>query len=154
VKIRCVGGGPAALYFSLLAKKAHPHWDVQLFERNPANVTWGFGVVFSDETMESFREADAPSYQAISDAFVHWDDIHIFFKGEKFVSTGHGFAGMQRLRLLQIIEARAREVGVGIYPLDPYYERPPRRPAFVVGYGSVKPADIRAGVAKLASVLD
>jgi len=114
MKIRCIGGGPAALYFSLLAKKAHPDWDVRLFERNPANVTWGFGVVFSDETMESFREADAPSYQAISDAFVHWDDIHIFFKGEKFVSTGHGFAGMQRLRLLQIIEARARELGVEI----------------------------------------
>jgi len=114
MKIRCVGGGPAALYFSLLVKKAHPDWDVRLFERNPANVTWGFGVVFSDETMESFREADEPSYRAITDAFIHWDDIHIFFKGEKFVSTGHGFAGMQRLRLLQIIEARAREVGVEI----------------------------------------
>jgi anthraniloyl-CoA monooxygenase len=114
MRIRCIGGGPAALYFSLLAKKAHPDWDVQIFERNPANVTWGFGVVFSDETMESFREADEPSFRAITDAFVHWDDIHILFKGERFVSTGHGFAGMQRLRLLQIIEARARELGVGI----------------------------------------
>ncbi len=114
MKIRCIGGGPVALYFSLLVKKAHPDWDVRLFERNPANVTWGFGVVFSDETMESFREADEPSYRAITDAFIHWDDIHIFFKGERFVSTGHGFAGMQRLRLLQIIEARAREVGVEI----------------------------------------
>jgi anthraniloyl-CoA monooxygenase len=114
MKIRCIGGGPAALYFSLLVKKAHPDWDVRLFERNPANVTWGFGVVFSDETMESFREADAPSCRAISEAFIHWDDIHIFFKGEKFVSTGHGFAGMQRLKLLQIIEARARELGVDI----------------------------------------
>jgi anthraniloyl-CoA monooxygenase len=114
MRIRCIGGGPAALYFSLLVKKAHPDWDVQIFERNPANVTWGFGVVFSDETMESFREADAPSFRAITDAFVHWDDIHILFKGERFVSTGHGFAGMQRLRLLQIIEARARELGVGI----------------------------------------
>jgi anthraniloyl-CoA monooxygenase len=114
MKIRCIGGGPAALYFGLLAKKAHPDWDVRIYERNPANVTWGFGVVFSDETMESFREADEPSYRAITDAFVHWDDIHVFFKGEKFVSTGHGFAGMQRLRLLQIIEARARELGVDI----------------------------------------
>ncbi len=114
MKIRCIGGGPAALYFSLLAKKAHPDWDVRLFERNPANVTWGFGVVFSDETMDGFREADEPSCRAITDAFIHWDDIHVFFKGERFVSTGHGFAGMQRLRLLQIIEARAREVGVEI----------------------------------------
>jgi len=87
---------------------------VCLFERNPANVTWGFGVVFSDETMDGFREADEPSYREIIDAFVHWDDIHIFFGGEKFVSTGHGFAGMQRLRLLQIIEARARALGVEI----------------------------------------
>ena len=114
MKIRCIGGGPAGLYFSLLAKKAHPDWDVRIFERNPANVTWGFGVVFSDETMDGFREADEPSYRAITDAFVHWDDINIFFKGQTFVSTGHGFAGMQRLRLLQIIEARAREVGVEI----------------------------------------
>jgi len=114
MKIRCIGGGPAALYFSLLVKKAHPDWDVRLFERNPANVTWGFGVVFSDETMDGFREADEPSYREIIDAFVHWDDIHIFFGGEKFVSTGHGFAGMQRLRLLQIIEARARALGVEI----------------------------------------
>jgi len=114
MKIRCIGGGPAGLYFSLLVKKAHPHWDVRLFERNPANVTWGFGVVFSDETMDGFRDADEPSYRAITDAFVHWDDIHIFFGGERFVSTGHGFAGMQRLRLLQIVEARARELGVEI----------------------------------------
>ncbi len=114
MKIRCIGGGPAGLYFSLLAKKAHPDWDVRIYERNPANVTWGFGVVFSDETMDGFRAADEPSCRAITDAFVHWDDINIFFKGEKFVSTGHGFAGMQRLRLLQIIEARAREVGVEI----------------------------------------
>jgi len=114
MKIRCIGGGPAALYFSLLVKKAHPDWDVRLFERNPANVTWGFGVVFSDETMDGFREADETSYREIIDAFVHWDDIHIFFGGEKFVSTGHGFAGMQRLRLLQIIEARARALGVEI----------------------------------------
>jgi len=114
MKIRCIGGGPAALYFSLLVKKAHPEWDVRLFERNPANVTWGFGVVFSDETMDGFREADEPSYREIIDAFVHCDDIHIFLGGEKFVSTGHGFAGMQRLRLLQIIEARARALGVEI----------------------------------------
>jgi len=114
MKIRCIGGGPAALYFSLLVKKAHPDWDVRIFERNPANVTWGFGVVFSDETMDGFREADEPSYREITDAFVHWDDIHVFFGGEKFVSTGHGFAGMQRLRLLQIIEARARALGVEI----------------------------------------
>ncbi|MCP5368784.1 MAG: bifunctional salicylyl-CoA 5-hydroxylase/oxidoreductase [Hyphomicrobiales bacterium] len=114
MKIVCIGGGPASLYFSLLAKKAHPDWDVTIYERNPADVTWGFGVVFSDETMDGFKDADEPTYTAITDSFVHWDDIDIYFKGEKITSGGHGFAGMQRLRLLQIIEARARELGVVI----------------------------------------
>ncbi len=112
MKITCIGGGPASLYFSILAKKAHPDWDIQVFERNPPNMTWGFGVVFSDETMEGFRADDEETYRQITDAFVHWDDIEVFFKGRHFRSTGHGFAGMQRLRLLQIMEARAREVGV------------------------------------------
>ena len=98
MKIRCIGGGPAGLYFSLLVKKAHPHWDVRLFERNPANVTWGFGVVFSDETMDGFRDADEPSYRAITDAFVHWNDIQIFFGGERYVSTGHGGGGRELCR--------------------------------------------------------
>jgi anthraniloyl-CoA monooxygenase len=107
-----IGGGPACLYFSLLAKKQHPDWRIRLIERNPPDVTWGFGVVFSDGTMENFREADEPTWKAITDSFVHWDDIDIFFKGERIVSKGHGFAGMQRLKLLQILEARAKEVGV------------------------------------------
>ncbi|MDA0226331.1 MAG: FAD-dependent monooxygenase, partial [Proteobacteria bacterium] len=114
MKIRSIGGGPGALYFSLLAKKRHPDWDVRVYERNPANVTWGFGVVFSDETMEGFRDADAPTYEAITDAFVHWEEIDVLAGGKRFTSTGHGFAGMQRLRLLQIMEARATELGVEV----------------------------------------
>jgi len=114
VKIRSIGGGPGALYFSLLAKKRHPDWDVRVYERNPANVTWGFGVVFSDETMDGFRDADAPTYEAITDAFVHWAEIDVLMGGKRFTSTGHGFAGMQRLRLLQIMEARATELGVEV----------------------------------------
>lgn len=112
MKITCVGGGPASLYFSILAKKAHPDWDIRVYERNPPNMTWGFGVVFSDETMEGFRADDEETYRAITDSFVHWDDIEVFFKGHHMRSTGHGFAGMQRLRLLQIMEARARALGV------------------------------------------
>ena len=112
MKIVCIGGGPASLYFSMLAKKNNPDWEIEVYEQNPANVTWGFGVVFSDETMEGFCGADEKTYQAIINSFVHWDDIDIFYKGTKTVSRGHGFAGMQRLRLLQILEERAREVGV------------------------------------------
>ncbi|MBT3917022.1 MAG: bifunctional salicylyl-CoA 5-hydroxylase/oxidoreductase [Rhodospirillaceae bacterium] len=107
-----MGGGPASLYFSLLAKKTNRDWDVTVYEQNPDNVTWGFGVVFSDETMENFKDADFETYKAITDSFVHWDEIDIFHKGHKIASRGHGFAGMQRLKLLQILEARAKELGV------------------------------------------
>ena len=112
MKIVCIGGGPAALYFSALAKKRQPGWEVLIYERNPADVTWGFGVVFSDETMENFADADPETYQSITDSFVHWDAIDIHSHGTVTSSGGHGFAGMQRLRLLQILEARAKELGV------------------------------------------
>ena len=71
MKIVCIGGGPASLYFALLQKKRRPDWQIQVFERNPRDVTWGFGVVFSDETMENFKEIDEPTYTAITDSFVH-----------------------------------------------------------------------------------
>ena len=114
MKIVCIGGGPASLYFSLLAKKTNPQWQVNIYEQNPDNVTWGFGVVFSDETMDNFKNADFESYKEITDSFVHWDDIDVFHKGKKVTSSGHGFAGMQRLRLLQILEKRAIHLGVNI----------------------------------------
>ncbi len=114
MKIACIGGGPASLYFSLLAKKRRPDWQIDVYERNPADVTWGFGVVFSDETMENFADADPETYRQITDSFVHWDDISIHYKDSVVRSTGHGFAGMQRLKLLQILEARAKELGVNI----------------------------------------
>ena len=115
MNIVCIGGGPGSLYFSILAKKARPDWRIAVLERQPPDVTWGFGVVFSDETMEGFRDADRPTYEAITASFVHWDDIAIHFRGEVVTSTGHGFAGMRRLTLLQILESRARELGVEIH---------------------------------------
>ena len=114
MKITCVGGGPASLYFCILAKKNNPDWQITIYEQNPDKVTWGFGVVFSDETMENFKHADFETYRDITESFVHWDDIDVFHKGEKITSSGHGFAGMQRLKLLQILEARAKELGVVI----------------------------------------
>jgi len=112
MRIASIGGGPAALYFAILRKKAHPEDDVVLYERNAPLQTFGWGVVFSDETLSNFKEADEPTYDAITRAFVHWTDIDTFVKGERVRSTGHGFAGMGRRALLALLQNRAREVGV------------------------------------------
>ncbi len=112
MRIVCLGGGPAGLYFSILAKKAHPAWEITVMERNAPDSTFGWGVVFSDKTMDGFRGADAETHAAITQSFHHWDDIDIFFKGRKITSGGHGFCGIGRIRLLQIFHQRATELGV------------------------------------------
>ena len=112
MRIACLGGGPAGLYFSILIKKARPTWDVTVIERNRPDDTFGWGVVFSDKTMDGFRSADPETHAAITGAFRHWDDIDVHFKGRTFTSGGHGFCGIGRLRLLQILHARARDLGV------------------------------------------
>jgi len=112
VKIVCIGGGPASLYFSILRKKAHPGDEIVVCERNRKDDTFGFGVVFSDRTLDGFEKADPPVHRAIEAAFAHWDDIEVHAKGEVLRSTGHGFAGMSRRSLLAILEARAVELGV------------------------------------------
>ncbi|MGH9759043.1 MAG: bifunctional salicylyl-CoA 5-hydroxylase/oxidoreductase, partial [Candidatus Acidiferrales bacterium] len=104
MKIVCLGGGPGGLYFSILAKKARPAWDISVVERNRPDSTFGWGVVFSDKTMGGFREADPETHAAITDAFRHWDDIDVFFKGHKFTSGGHGFCGIARMKLLNILQ--------------------------------------------------
>ena len=111
MKIVCLGGGPAGLYFAILALKANPTWDVTVIERNRADATFGWGVVFSDKTMQGFLDADAQTHAAITLAFRHWDDIDVFFKGHKITSGGHGFCGISRIRLLQILQQRARVLG-------------------------------------------
>jgi anthraniloyl-CoA monooxygenase len=112
MKIACLGGGPGGLYFSILAKKANPDWEITVFERNRPDSTFGWGVVFSDKTMAGFREADPETYAEITRAFRHWDDIDVFFRGRKITSGGHGFCGISRMRLLQIFHKRAEEIGV------------------------------------------
>ena len=114
MKIACIGGGPASLYFAILMRKRFPDALIRVFERNPADVTWGFGVVFSDATMEVFAEADRESYDRIIESFAHWDDIDIHYRGEVIRSKGHGFAGLARIRLLQILTDRARALGVEV----------------------------------------
>jgi anthraniloyl-CoA monooxygenase len=112
MKIACLGGGPAGLYFSILAKKAHPDWDITVVERNRADATFGWGVVFSDKTMDGFKDADPETHTAITQAFRHWDDIDVFFRGRKITSGGHGFCGIARIKLLNILQERAAELGV------------------------------------------
>src|SRR5262245_8879416 len=111
-RIVCLGGGPAGLYAAILLRKALPSTRIELYERNRPDDTFGWGVVFSDQTMENFRAADPGSQAAILADFHHWDDIAIHFHGRRFVSGGHGFCGIGRKRLLSILQERARELGV------------------------------------------
>ncbi len=112
MKISIVGGGPGGFYLAILVKKARPGWRVELFEQNRADDTFGFGVVFSDETLGEFLSRDPESYAAITGAFAYWDDIRIRYKGHDIRCGGNGFAGCARLTLLQILQARADAVGV------------------------------------------
>ncbi len=114
MRIDVVGGGPGGLYFSILAKSRFPEWNVRLFERNNPDDTFGWGVVFSDATLDNLRAADEPSHRSITQAFAHWDDIDIYFKGRVIRSGGHGFAGIARKHLLHILQDRARELHVDL----------------------------------------
>jgi anthraniloyl-CoA monooxygenase len=112
VNVACIGGGPAGLYFGLLMKKANPDHRIRVIERNRPYDTFGWGVVFSDATLENLRAADALTHDEIVDSFAHWDDIEIHFKGHAMRSGGHGFSGIARKRLLNILQRRAEELGV------------------------------------------
>jgi anthraniloyl-CoA monooxygenase len=112
VKIACIGGGPAGLYLGVLVKRAAPEHEVVIHERNRPGDTFGFGVVFSDATLGQLAAADPDSHARITQAFARWDDIEIIHRGDKLRSSGHGFCGIERKQLLQILQDRARELGV------------------------------------------
>src|SRR5437867_8406730 len=112
MRIVSIGGGPAGLYFAILMKRADPSHEIVVVERNRADDTFGFGVVFSDATLDHFQEADAPSHAAIIRAFAHWDDIDTHYAGHVLRSTGHGFSGMSRQTLLTILQERCAALGV------------------------------------------
>lgn len=112
MRIVCIGGGPAGLYFSLLMKKNHPEHQVTVVERNRPYDTFGWGVVFSDATMDAMTKWDPESAAIIKDAFNHWDDIEVLFKGTRQRTSGHGFVGIGRKKLLNILQARCEALGV------------------------------------------
>ena len=112
MRIGVLGGGPAGLYFALLAKRADPSHEVTVVERNAPDATFGWGVVFSEETLGALRDADHPSFVEISDAFARWSAIDVVYGGRTVRSRGHVFSAIARKRLLEILQRRCRDVGV------------------------------------------
>jgi anthraniloyl-CoA monooxygenase len=126
MNIVSIGGGPAGLFFAILMKNRDPAHHIRVVERNRPNDTFGWGVVFSDETLGNIAAADPVTYESITRAFAHWTDIDIHYRGEVLTSTGHGFSGLSRQKLLHILQDRAAALGVEIMfetevgSLEPY----------------------------------
>ena len=114
-KIAVIGGGPSGLYFSVLAKKLDPSHEITIWERNAHDDTFGFGVVFSDETLGGIENADPETYAAMEACFAQWSDIDVHFKGEKITIGGQGFAATSRKELLLLLQERAMSLGVTIH---------------------------------------
>src|SRR3974377_603585 len=118
MRIAILGAGPAGLYLSFLRKRRRPEADITVIEQNPADATFGFGVVFSDRALEFLREDDEPTYAAILPQIESWNDITLVDRGERIVIDGVGFAAIGRLKLLQLLQERALSVGIA-----PIYRR-------------------------------
>jgi len=115
MKIACIGGGPAGLYFAIAMKLRDPFCEIDIHERNKPGDTFGWGVVFSDQTMANLSATDPASAKSIAGSLAHWDDIDVHFKGAVESSGGHGFCGIGRKRLLSILQDRAAELGVNLH---------------------------------------
>jgi anthraniloyl-CoA monooxygenase len=115
VRIAVVGGGPGGLYFAALAMQLNPEHEITVWERNAADDTFGFGVVFSDETLGGIEHADPEIYAAMEREFARWDDIDVHYRGQVITSGGHGFAALSRRRLLQILQQRCADLGVAMH---------------------------------------
>src|SRR5439155_739206 len=114
MKVACIGGGPAGLFFTLLLKKADGRHDITVYERNRLDDTFGFGVVFSDATEAALAQADPEVTAAMAAQCHRWDDIEVHYGDTVLTSTGHGFSGLSRKRLLAILVDRCRAAGVGL----------------------------------------
>lgn len=115
MKIAVIGGGPGGLYFSILTKKAMPHCQIDIYERNKPDDSFGFGVVFSDETLGEFLKRDMQSYELIRSKFAYWDDIIVARNGEQVSIAGNGFCGCSRKTLLQLLQQRCLEESVNLH---------------------------------------
>lgn len=113
--IAIIGGGPGGLYFAILTKKALPNCQIDIYERNKADDSFGFGVVFSDETLSEFLTRDPKSYDLIRNHFAYWDDLDVARDGEIVRITGNGFCGCSRKKLLQLLQQRCIEEGVNLH---------------------------------------
>ena len=114
MKVGVVGAGPAGLYFALLLKRADPAHQVEVIERNPPGATYGWGVVFSEETLGALREADPETYEEMTDSFANWNAIDVLFRGQTVRSRGHVFSAISRMRLLRILQERCAQLGVDL----------------------------------------
>lgn len=112
MKISIIGGGPGGLYFALLTKKARPDWEIEIFEQNRPDDTFGFGVVFSDSSLDEYEDRDLVTYERMRDEFAYWDDIDISYKGHMIKCRGNGFCGTSRVHLLNVFQERCRDLGV------------------------------------------
>ncbi len=115
MRIAVIGGGPGGLYFAALTRQLSPEHEVTVWERNAADDTFGFGVVFSDETLGGIEHADEAVYAQMEREFARWDDIDVHYRGQVLTSGGHGFAAMSRRRLLEILQQRCRELGARLH---------------------------------------
>ncbi|GGP89760.1 bifunctional salicylyl-CoA 5-hydroxylase/oxidoreductase [Streptomyces melanogenes] len=114
MRVAVIGGGPGGLYFAALAKQLSPSWEITVWERNAADDTFGFGVVFSDETLDGIAQADPEIFEAMSAEFARWSDIDVRYRGQVLTSGGHGFAALGRKRLLRILQERCAALKVDV----------------------------------------
>ena len=115
MKIEVIGGGPSGLYFAISMKLRNPDHQIDLYERNGPDDTFGWGVVLSDETMGHLEASDPESARLMAAEYAHWDDIDVHFKGQVISSGGHGFIGIGRQKLLDVLQSRAADLGVKLH---------------------------------------
>ena len=140
MRIVCIGGGPAGLFFSIVMKSARPDAEIVVLERNRPTDTFGWGVVFSDQTLGNIAAADPPTYERIVASFVHWDDIDVHYRGRTIRAGGQGFAGIARKKLLQILQERAATLGVELrFEVEANDEDYPDADVIVIGDGANSP---------------
>ncbi|MFF4449808.1 FAD-dependent monooxygenase [Streptomyces sp. NPDC001502] len=137
MRVAVIGGGPGGLYFAALAQQLSPEWEITVWERNARDDAFGFGVVFSDETLDGIAQADPAVFAAMSAEFARWSDIDVRYDGEVHISGGHGFAALDRNRLREILQKRCAELGVQVH----YGTQAPPVEELSAGYDLVVAAD-------------